>query len=100
MKYLKIDKNKGYFLREETWIEIDQIVKEDIFELISLAVLSKDGITFEMDEFLEEKLQHGVHKIIYKSIHDKLSELIKDKENIQDSVNQQFATALQKYSTN
>ncbi len=53
-----------------------------------------------MDEFSEEKLQHGVHKIIYKSIHDKLFELIKDKENIQDSVNQQFASALQKYSTN
>jgi len=100
MKYLKIDGNKGYFLREETWIEIDQIIKEDIFELISLAVLSKDGTTFEMDEFSEEKLQHGVHKIIYKSIHDKLSELSKDKENIQDSVNQQFATTLQKYSAN
>jgi len=100
MKYLKIDDNKGYFLRENDWVPIDQIIKEDIFELISLAVLPKDGTTFEMDEFSEEKLQHGVHKIIYKSIHDKLFELIKDKENIQDSINQQFASALQKYSTN
>ncbi|MGF1919195.1 hypothetical protein [Enterococcus faecalis] len=100
MKYLKIDDNKGYFLRENAWVPIDQIIKEDIFELISLAVLPKDGTTFEMDEFSEEKLQHGVHKIIYKSIHDKLFELIKDRENIQDSVNQQFASALQKYSTN
>lgn len=85
MKYLKIDDNKGYFLRENAWVPIDQIIKEDIFELISLAVLPKDGTTFEMDEFSEEKLQ---------------LELIKDKENIQDSVNQQFASALQKYSTN
>ena len=80
MKYLKIDDNKGYFFRENAWVPIDQIIKEDIFELISLAVLPKDGTTFEMDEFSEEKLQH--------------------KENIQDSVNQQFASALQKYSTN
>ncbi|MBM7690556.1 hypothetical protein BCR24_15140 [Enterococcus ureilyticus] len=99
MKYLKIDNNKGYFLSGETWVPIDQISKEDIFDLISLVVVPKDDTTFEMDEFSEEMLQHGVHKIIYKSIYDKLHELIKDKENIQDSVNQQFATSLQKYST-
>ena len=55
MKYLKIDDNKGYFLRENAWVPIDQIIKEDIFELISLAVLPKDGTTFEMDEFSEER---------------------------------------------
>ena len=53
MKYLKIDDNKGYFLRENAWVPIDQIIKEDIFELISLAVLPKDGTTFEMDDNME-----------------------------------------------
>ncbi|EYT97004.1 hypothetical protein QJ527_00210 [Enterococcus mundtii] len=63
MKYLKIDDNKGCFAREETWIQIDQITKEEIFELMSLAVLPKDGTTFERDGFSEEMLQPGVHKI-------------------------------------
>lgn len=99
MKYLKIENNQGFFLRENDMIAIDKITKEDIFNLISLVISTENETEFEMDEFSEETLQHGVHKIIYKSIYDKLLELIKDKENIQDSVNQQFATALQKYST-
>ncbi len=45
------------------YLEIDQIIKEDILELISLAFLSKDGTTFERDGFSEEMLQPGVHKI-------------------------------------
>ncbi|WP_429960489.1 hypothetical protein [Enterococcus sp. AZ012] len=97
MKYLKIENNQGFFLRENDMIMIDKITKEDIFNLISLVISTETE--FDMDEFSEKTLQHGVHKIIYKSIYDKLLELIKDKENIQDSVNQQFATALQKYST-
>lgn len=97
MKYLKIENNQGFFLRENDMITIDKITKEDIFNLISLVISTETE--FDMDEFSEKTLQHGVHKIIYKSIYDKLLELIKDKENIQDSVNQQFATALQKYST-
>lgn len=98
MKYLKIDKNKGFFLRNDCMVEMDNIKKEDIFDLISLAI--SDDTNFEMDEFSEETLQHGVHKIIYKSLYNKFQELMRDKENIQDSVNQQFATAMQKYSNN
>lgn len=100
MKYLKIENNKGFFLKEEVWIPIDEITKDDIFKFIHLIILPTDNTTFEMDEFSEEILQHGVHKIIYKNIYDKLSELIIDKANIQDNVDQQFAGALQKYSTN
>lgn len=97
MKYLKIENNKGFFLRETTMVEIDRIKKEDIYKLISIAI-SVDESEFDMDEFSEEILQHGVHKIIYKSIYDKFTELIRDKESIQDSINQQFSTAMQKYS--
>lgn len=97
MKYLKIENNQGFFLREDTMVAVDKIKKEDIFNLIDSAISNEDAV-FEMDEFSEEILQHGVHKIIYKSLYDKISELIKDKENIHDSVNQQFASALKKYS--
>lgn len=78
-------------------VAVDKIKKEDIFNLIESAISNEDT-AFEMDEFSEETLQHGVHKIIYKSLYDKISDLINDKENIHDSVNQQFASALKKYS--
>lgn len=100
MKYLKIEDNKGFFLRNGIMVEIDKINKEDIYYLISSVILNDNDDQFEMDVFSEETLQHGVHKIIYKNIYTKLSELLKEKDSIRDSVNQQFASAIQKYSNN
>lgn len=41
MKYLKIDNNKGYFIKDVinpmNWIEIDQIEKDDLLNLLEIA---------------------------------------------------------------
>lgn len=96
MKYLIIERNKGYFLRNNERVEIDKIDKEDIYNLISKLLDTPDD-EFEMDEFSEEILQHGVHSIIYRNVYNKFKDLKKEKESIQDSVNQQFYSAFQKY---
>ncbi|MBV6375456.1 hypothetical protein HIU97_12050 [Enterococcus casseliflavus] len=97
MKYLIIERNKGYFLKNNERVEIDKIDKEDIYNLISELLESSDD-EFEMDEFSEETLQHGVHSIIYRNIYNKFVDLKKEKIGIQDSVNQQFYSAFQKYN--
>lgn len=97
MKYLKIENNQGFFLKKDNWIAIDQITKDDLFKFISVILDNGDG-EFEMDEFDEEIIQHAAHKIIYKNIYNKLLELKKERDNLQDKVNQQFSTAFQKYS--
>ncbi|EFT94318.1 MULTISPECIES: hypothetical protein [Enterococcus] len=99
MKYLKIENNQGYFLtRSHEWNEIDKISKEDIYELIKILIAIENSESFEMDEFNEEILQHGVHKIIYRNLYTKFTELKQEKDSIIDRVNQQFSTAFQKYS--
>lgn len=96
MKYLVIDNNKGYYIKKDKKQEIDHISKEDIYELISILINIDED--FEMDEFSEEKLQHGVHSIIYRNLYNKFADLKKEKESIHDSVNQQFMAAFQKYN--
>lgn len=95
MKYLEIENNKGYYYLNSQKIEIDKIAKEDILELVKILMSEED---FTMDEFSEEKLQHGVHKIIYRNIYSKFQDLKNEKDSIIDEVNQDFQEAFQKYS--
>lgn len=99
MKYLKIDKNKGYFKIDDNYTEIDKINKDDIFKLISIIINDEEN-NFEMDEYNEEILNHGVHKIIYSNLYSKFQDLIMDRDRINDTVQQKFADAYQKYSGN
>lgn len=97
MKYLKIENNQGFFLKDDNWIAVDQITKDDLFSFIHI-ILDGDEGDFEMDEFSDEAIQHAAHNIIYKNIYNKLLELELEKDNLHDKVNQQFSTAFQKYS--
>lgn len=99
MKYLKIDKNKGYFKIDDNYTEIDKINKDDIFKLISIIINDEEN-NFEMDEYNEEILNHGVHKIIYSNLYSKFQDLIMDRDRINDTVQQKFSDAYQKYSGN
>lgn len=100
MKYLKIDDNRGFFLKIEedesqTWIEIDQICKEDLFYLLNKAI-SED---FEMDEFNEDILSNKAHLIIYKNLYEKFSDLLTNKTRFKDESESLYKVAIEKYST-
>ena len=94
MKYLKIEDNKGYFLSvSDRWIEIDKISKEDLMYLLDKAV----NENFEMDIYVEENIQHKAHQIVYKSIYEKFSELIENKNVFIDECDSLFKAAIEKY---
>lgn len=99
MKYLKIENNKGYFLRpkEDTteWAEIDKINKEDLLYLLNNAVSSE----FEMDLFTEDLLGNKAHQIIYKNIFEKFSNLESMKTKFKDESESLYKEAYEKYST-
>ena len=83
MKYLKINENKGYYLKAseaetDNWIEIDKINKDDLMDLLNKAVDSD----FEMDEYKEENLDNKSHQIIYKNIYEKFVDLIANKTSV------------------
>ena len=80
MKYLKIEDNKGYFLKagDSTpgeWIEIDKVNKDDLMKLLNKAVDTE----FDMDEYSEEILGNKAHQIIYKRLYEKFNDLFPPK---------------------
>ncbi|WP_316824441.1 hypothetical protein [Pedobacter miscanthi] len=100
MKYLKIEDNKGFFIKENEqgttdWIQIDLITKDDLFFLLSKAV-SED---FEIEEFKEDILSNKAHQIIYKNLHEKFSDLLLNKTRFKDESESLYKGALEKYKS-
>lgn len=96
MKYLKIEDNKGYFLKEKgptTWIEIDQIEKDDLLKLLEYAI-SDD---FELDEYEEIKLGNKAHQIIYKHLSEKFTSFLLNKDRFKDEAENLYKEAIEKY---
>jgi hypothetical protein len=100
MKYLKIEDNKGFFYKVEsetsTWIEIDQIGKDDLLNLLNKAI----GDDFEMDAYSEENLANKAHQIIYKNLHEKFADLLSNKTRFKDESENLYKVALEKYKPN
>ena len=99
MKYLKIEADKGYFLRpknttSQEWVEIDKINKDDLIYLLNQA-LSAD---FEMDVFNESKMANKAHQIIYKNIHEKFSSIVLMKSKFKDESESFYKESVEKYS--
>jgi len=100
MKYLKIEDNRGSFLKieedkTEIWTDIDKIGKDDLLNLLKKAV-SGD---FEMDEFNEEILLNKTHQIIYKNLFEKFTDLLTKKTRFKDESETLYRVALEKYNT-
>ena len=97
MKYLKIENNKGYYIKDHTiptsWIEIDQIEKDDLLNLLDLAT-NQD---FELDAYDESLLGNKAHQIIYKHIAEKFTTFLSNKDRFNDEAENLFKTALEKY---
>jgi len=97
MKYLKIEDNKAFFIKDkaqpENWNEIDKIEKEDLMNLIDFA--TEDD--FEMDVYNEDILANKAHQIIYKSIYEKLNIFLTNKDRFKDQTENVYKEALEKY---
>lgn len=98
MKYLEIKENKGFLLNEKgVWIELDQISKEDILFVVDRAFNEED---FAMDDFNEEDLKNPAHRIIYKQLHEKISDFIERKSALKDEISSMYEDAYNKYVDN
>ena len=96
MKYLKIEKNKGYFIKDKNtpnWTEIDLIEKDDLLSLLDYA-MEED---FEYDKYDNELLQNKAHNIIYKHIVEKFESFLQNKNGFKDEVDNLYKDAIEKY---
>lgn len=98
MKYLKIEANKVFFIKDKTnseiWTEIDQIEKTDIFNLLNYMINEDD---FEFDEYDESSIANKAHQIIYKHLYEKFSTFSSNKNRFKDEAESLFKDAVEKY---
>ena len=83
MKLLTIDKN---------W-NITEITSNDIYKL--LEVILESNVT--MDNYEDKKIDNPAEEIIYSNIYNQFKEIIEDKTNIIDSINEEYKLAEEKY---
>lgn len=96
MKYLRINRNNGEFLTENTQYEtIDKIDKESLLFLINSAVEKDD---FEIEVYDSERIMNPAQQIIYENIYKKFDELLKNRNQLKDQVDTLYKDAYEKYS--
>jgi len=99
MIFLKIENNKGYFISDKSqpdnWTEIDLIEKKDLMQLLDYAVEEE----FEMNEYVEDSIQHKAHQIIYKHLYEKFDSFLKNKSRFKDETDLIFKDAIEKYKS-
>ena len=97
MKYLRINNDKGEFLKKDSqeYIEIDKIEKDDLLFLINSAIEKND---FEIEPYNAERIKNPAQQIIYENIYKKFEELLKNRTQLKDQVDNLYKDAFEKYS--
>ncbi len=97
MKLLKTDNGCGYFLKEDSDYEtLDKLSKEELLRLVNLAL---EHEVVEFDDYDEEVIRNQAHRIIYKSVHEKLTELAERRKTFSDDADRLFKDAYEKYGS-
>ena len=94
MKVLKIEDYKGFCLTDEsTYLPLDKLDKTILLNLVNLALTEH----FEIDEYDESLLKNEAHRIIYKSVSQKLNDLHQKREKFNDESDNVFIEEYEKY---
>lgn len=94
MKILRIEDSNGHFCAEgEEFVSIDKLDKENLLKLVDLALKQE----VEMDAYDSETLKNEAHRIIYRSVHKKLQELIARKDEFFDKSEREFYEIYENY---
>lgn len=94
MKSLKIEGNKGYFLRGTEWVDVVKITKEDLLSLVKSAL---DDENFEVDPYDEGMLPNPAQKIVYKHVSQQLQDIHDRREEYIEKQRSIYKEAYDKY---
>ena len=94
MKLLKIEDNKGLFLKsEDDFLPVDELSKDDLLRLVSLSLENE----VDFDEYDDDKLKNPAHQIVYKNVYEKLSALHARREEFFDESKRLYLADYEKY---
>ncbi len=96
MKLLKIENNFGYYYDNQgKFATIDKITKDDILRLVNLTLDTNPEVEF--DEYNDDNLKNHAHRIIYKSILEKLQGLKKRRQEFIDESERLYLQEYERY---
>jgi len=94
MRILKIEGGNGHFCANgEEFVSIDKLDKDSLLKLVELALTQE----VEMDDYDSETLKNEAHRIIYRSVHKKLQELVARKDEFFDKSEREFYEIYENY---
>lgn len=97
MQILKIEDNIAKFsLDGKNYENIVSIDKDKLKTLIDL-VIQEEIIITDTENETDKKIKNKAEEIIYKNIYTQINKLIKEKDNIINSVNNSFSSFIEKY---
>ena len=96
MKHLKIENQKAFFRRDNIWILVTEMTKDDLLTLAHEAINDED---FETDEYDEALLPNPAHKIIYQHVNGQLIELHNRRAQFLEEVRNIYKDEYNKYCT-
>ncbi len=74
------------------------MTKDDVLYLLNLATSSDEP--FEMDPIGDQDVLNEAHKIIYRSLYSKFSELLENRTRFAEESASTYKDALEKYQAN
>lgn len=97
MKILKIENGCGHYWQPKLsqWEAIDKIDREGLMTLLDTLIENE----VEIDVMDDENLLNKAHRIIYKSISEKLNMLLSNKSKFKDESQRLYFEEIQKYSS-
>lgn len=95
MKLLRINENTGQFLGANgEYLPVDKIDKDDLLRLVN-RTLNEDAI--ELDPYDDQAIKNQAHQVIYKSVAQKLTELLKRRQEFVDESARLFLEEYERY---
>ena len=94
MKYLRVDNRKGQFLKDDNWVDITSLGKDDLLRMVRAAL---EDDQFEIDEYDEDALPNPAHKIIYKHVCQQLTDIHARRNEYQEARRNLFKDAYEQY---
>ena len=94
MKLLRIGDSAGHYLNSQgEYSPIDKITKQDLLRLVNLTLAEE----VEFDQFDEEAIRNLAHRIIYKSVSEKLVGLRDRRQEFTDQSKRLYLQEYEKY---
>lgn len=97
MNYTKIANSNVHFRlsSSDNWKLISDITGDDLIKLIEKCIDEDD---FKLEVFDDTLIKNEAHKIIYKSIYQKINDIYLERDNINDENTQRYNDIIEKYS--